>query len=104
MSLATRSISGAASGNGASRTTCPLELPARPERLPGLRAVPRCSQVMEPAHELLLLAAEPEDVREPARRDEVLAALDRALGIPEGGADPVLARGPLVVVVHARPS
>ena len=103
MSRATRSISGAASGNGVSRATCPLELPARADRLAGLRPVPRGPEVVKPANELLLLAAEPEDVREPARRDEVLAPLDRALGVPQGGADAVLARGPLVVV-HARAS
>ena len=82
---------------------CPLELSARADRLPGLRPVPRGPEVVKPTDELLLLAAEPEDVGEPARRDEVLATLERPLGVPQGGADAVLPRGPLVVV-HARQS
>ena len=78
-------------------TACPLELPSRAVRLTGLRPVPRRPEVVEPADELLLVVREAEDVREPARRDEVLTTLDRALGVPEGGLYPGLAGRPLLV-------
>src|SRR5262245_25832957 len=87
------------------------EPPARPVELPegaipfsGLRPVPRRGEVVEPPDELLVLTGEAEDVREAIGRDEVLAALERALGVPERGAGAALGRGPLVVLVHAGPS
>ncbi len=79
-----------------------LELTARTVRLPGLRPVPRGAEVMETADELLPVAGDAEDVGEPARDDEVLTALEGALGVPEGGLNPGLAGWPLVV--HALPS
>ena len=86
---------------GRETPTCSLELAARAGRLSGLRLVPRGREVVEPADKLLLLVGEAEHGREPARRDEVLAAFDRAFGVPERGAHPVLAGWP--VVVHAGP-
>ena len=79
-----------------------LQLTARPERVPGLRPVPRRPEVVEPSDELLPIAGVAEDVGEAARRGEVLAALQRALGVPEGGLHPGLARRPLLV--HGRRS
>jgi predicted DsbA family dithiol-disulfide isomerase len=73
-----------------------LELTARALRLPGLRPVPRGAEVMEPADELLPVAGDAEDVGEPARDDEVLTALEGALGVPEGGLHAGLAGWPLV--------
>ncbi len=79
-------MSGAASGKGRETPACSLELAARTGRLSGLRLVSRGREVVEPADKLLLLVGEAEHGREPARRDEVLTALDRAFGIPERGA------------------
>ena len=84
-------------------TACALELTAGALRLSDLRPVPRRPEVMEPANELFPLVGDTEDGCEPICRDEILTALERALGVPDGGADAVLARGPLLVV-HARSS
>ena len=86
---------------GLEPATRPVELPTSPIRLARLRPVPSRGQMVEPADELLVVPAEAEDVREATGRDEVLAALESALGVPEGGADAALWRGPLVVVDHA---
>ncbi len=90
---------------GLEPATRPVELPASPIRLARLRPVSRRGQMVESADELLVVTAETEDVREATGRDEVLATLERALGVPQSGADAALWRGPLVVVVdHAAPS
>jgi len=81
---------------------CLVELTARALLVPDLGAIPGGAEVVEPANELLLVAREAEDVGEPARDDEVLAALERALGVPERGPNPGFARWPLLV--HARGS
>jgi predicted DsbA family dithiol-disulfide isomerase len=84
-------------GIRAEPTTRLLELTARAVGLPGLRPVPRGAEVMEPADELLPVAGNAEDAGEPARDDQVLAALEGALRVPESGLDPGLARWPLVL-------
>ena len=88
-------------GEASKSTARPLELTTSAERLSGLRLVPRGCEVMEPTDELLLLVGEAEHGREPVCRDEILTALERALGLPDGGLHPGLARWP--VVVHAGP-
>ena len=69
----------------------------------GLMSIAGGSKVMEPAYELLVVTRKPEDGRQRARRREVLAALEVALGLPEGRANPRLWRRPVVLFEHSRP-
>ena len=78
-----------------------LELTARavrrPRSAPGTPPPPRW---WSPRTSSSRSPARPKTSASAARRGEVLAALERALGVPEGGLHPGLARRPLVV--HGR--
>ncbi len=79
------------------------QLAAGTRAFAGLVSIAGGGKVMETAHQLVVLTRKPEDGRERARGCEVLAALEVALGLPEGRANPCLGGRPGVLFGHNRP-